>query len=104
MRRARRCISSRADMVSRDMVREDITGKDSQDIIRSRDRMGRQGVIMMIDGVDQMGSWRRCWRVWRVVVVWMLVCCFKGWKIGTGERGGCTFEGLGEEMLVVQVN
>jgi len=30
----------------------------------------------MIGGVGVRGSWRRCWLVWRVVVVWMLVCCF----------------------------
>ena len=49
--------------------------KGSRDIIRSRDRIRSRAGIMTIDGEEVMASLRRCWPVWRVVVVWMLVCC-----------------------------
>jgi hypothetical protein len=76
MRRARRCISS---------LKEDTTDrKGSPGIIHSRDRMDRREDIMMIDGEGVRGLWRQCWLVWRVVVVWMLVCCFKALG-GTGR-------------------
>jgi len=39
--------------------------------------MDHRDSIWMIGGVGLVGLWRRCWRVWRVVVVWMLVYCFR---------------------------
>lgn len=27
----------------------------------------------------EVDSSKLCWRVWRVVVVWMLACCFSEW-------------------------
>ena len=51
--------------------------KASPGIIHSRDRWDRREDIMMIDGEGVQGLWRQCWLVWPVVVVWMLVCCFK---------------------------
>jgi len=41
------------------------------------------------------GLWGRCWRVWRVVVVWMLVCCFRpsvSWRDGEEKIGGKGWE------------
>ena len=53
--------------------------------------MGRVGMdkegIMGIRGAGAgMGLWRRCWRVWRVVVVWMLVCFSRCWIGGVLGR------------------
>lgn len=36
----------------------------------------RRASIWMIGGEGVWGSWRRFWRVWRAVVVW-IVCCFR---------------------------
>jgi len=49
-----------------------------EDIMGRRGCMGsRRGSIWMIGGEGMWGLQRRCVRVWRVVVVWMLVCYFK---------------------------
>ena len=38
----------------------------------------REGIMTIGGGWEGMrGLWRPCWRVWRVVVVWMLVLCFE---------------------------
>lgn len=57
-----------------------------EDIIMGDMRRGmdRRDSIWMIDGEAVVGLRRHCWLVWRVVVVWMLVCCFK-----LEERGDC---------------
>jgi len=51
--------------------REDIIMGDMRRVMDHRDS------IWMIDGEGAVGLRRRCWLVWRVVVVWMLACCFK---------------------------
>ncbi len=41
-----------------------------------------------IIGEEEAASWRLCWRVWRVVVVWMLVCCSRrAWILDAGRTG-----------------
>lgn len=39
--------------------------------------MGLKASILTSGGADLMGLWGLCWEVWRAVVVWMLVSCFK---------------------------
>jgi hypothetical protein len=63
------------------MGNRDMECRDSRGIILSRDRMDNKEAIMIIDGAEAVVSWRRCWLVWRAVVVWMLVCFFKGWAM-----------------------
>lgn len=67
--------------------------QDSPGTIRKDRGTGRREAIMMTGGVDQVGLWRRCWLVWRVVVVWMLVCCFKGLENWLWEKEVLVFEG-----------
>jgi hypothetical protein len=65
-----------------EVLREGISSRGmARGIILSRRLMGSREVITIIGGVGVAGLWRRCWRVWRVVAVWMLACCFK-----LGER------------------
>ena len=64
------------------------------DTIPSRDPMVRdpRAVIMITDRAGARGSWRLCWRVWHVVVVWMLVCCSRVFDV----YSGIGYESLGE--------
>lgn len=57
MRQARRCISSRQEDI---MGSQAMDPKDSPDIIHKDLGMGNREGIMMIGGVGQVGSWRRC--------------------------------------------
>jgi hypothetical protein len=69
-------------------VKEDMRRRVSRGIIHSRARMDRRGVIMMIGGVEvDRGLWRLVWRLWRVVVVW-IVCCSRGAQLDDGARWG----------------
>jgi hypothetical protein len=75
MRRDHRHISSHLEDIMD--LKEDISSRVMDlDIIRNKDRTDLRAATM-VGVVDQVGLWRRCWLVWRVVVVWMLVCSFK---------------------------
>jgi hypothetical protein len=65
-------MDSKADISSRVMGRG----------IISRRRMDQD--IMMIGGVGVLDLWRRVWRVWPAVVVWMLVCYSSGLVLAYG--------------------
>lgn len=49
---------------------------------------GHRDNMLMIGGVGAwMGLWGRCWGVWLVVVVWMLVCCSETLKTPLDGKG-----------------
>jgi hypothetical protein len=57
-----------ADIISKDLVMGQGMG----------DMGDHRGSMLMIGGeAGQMGLWVRYLLVWLVVVVWMLVCCFR---------------------------
>ena len=72
------------------MDREDIMGREGMEGMGNKCMEGDMGMGVghrdnMWDSSGRVrGLRRRCWRVWRVVVVWMLVCCFKR---GMGREG-----------------
>ncbi|KAF8846872.1 hypothetical protein BDZ45DRAFT_370467 [Acephala macrosclerotiorum] len=67
----------RWDTLSRDRMGHKEVTDPKEDIIMEGMHLGmdRRDSIWMIGGVGVRGLWRLCWLVWRVVVVWMLVCC-----------------------------
>jgi hypothetical protein len=59
-------------------------GKEGTVLLREGIIMGDMRLVMdlrvsiwMIGGAAAAGLWRRCWRVWRAAVAWMLVCYSK---------------------------
>jgi hypothetical protein len=78
---SRRC-NRAEDITSRDL-QEDILPQEAVmedtdlrvDMAAMDQAMDRRDSIWIIEEAGTWGSWKRCWRVWRVVAAWMLACC-----------------------------